>query len=338
VQSPGTYRLPDQPLPDPFADPVQLATGLSYQVLKETDPILLRRCLIESALTLFRADAATLLEVDGSDRLHATDEKHDVVLPESGRALEPRLAALALVAGKSLISNHPRLYPELRELAAHALRDGVLAHAMLIRAHGTSHGVLCVHWIGRDRPPYEDRRGAYAFWDNVGLAIATSNERQRLQKLALYDELTGLPNQLFLHDELERRLRADDPVALLHVDFDGMREANNSHLGYEAGGDFLIRTVGQAIPGFLEHEELTARLHRAGDEFACVLEPGADAARRAKALERALDELEIPESHRPFYGGASVGYAVSAPADTPASLLQRAAKSMRQRKVERKGV
>ena len=54
-----------------------------------------------------------------------------------------------------------------------------------------------------------------------------------------------------------------------------MHEANNS-LGYEAGGDVLIRTVGQAIPRLLTDHERTARLHRAGDEFACLLQPEAD--------------------------------------------------------------
>ena len=213
---------------------------------------------------------------------------------------------------------------------------------MLIRAHAQSHGVVAIHWIGRDRPGYEERRGAFVFWDNVGLAIATSNERQRrelelsqLERLALYDELTELPNQRLLVRELEARLETGEPFVLLHVDFDGMREANNSPLGYEAGGDFLIRTVGQAIPTFLYDDEIAARLHRAGDEFACVLRPGSDGHERARALESALDQLELPQTHRPFYGGASVGHATSEQDDTAQSLLARAAESMRRRKHER---
>ncbi len=152
--------------------------------------------------------------------------------------------------------------------------------------------------------------------------MATSHERHRLELelsrlegLALYDDLTGLPNERLLARELEERLDAGVPFVLLHLDFDGMREANNSPLGYEAGGDFLIRTVGRAIPIFL-HEEIAARLHRAGDEFACVLRPGSLGLERARPLEHALGQLELPETHRPFYGGASVGYAESGSDDT----------------------
>ena len=87
-------------------------------------------------------------------------------------------------------------------------------------------------------------------------------------------------------------------------------------LGYEADGDVLIRTVGHAIPGFLAEDKLAARLHRAADEFACLLQPGADDAARAVNLEQELDRLEPPRTHEMFYRGASVGYATSTPSDT----------------------
>jgi GGDEF domain-containing protein len=146
-----------------------------------------------------------------------------------------------------------------------------------------------------------------------------------------------LPNQLALAPERERRLAPGEPAAaLLYVDFDGMREANNV-LGPTEGGDVLIRTVGQAIPSLLHDGELAARLHRAGDEFACLLHPGEDGRSRALALEDGLDRLVLPETHAPLYGGASVGWASSEPGDTPDALIARAAASMRERKQTRRG-
>jgi diguanylate cyclase (GGDEF)-like protein len=340
--SPGRYRLPDQPLADPLADPLQRAAGYSYMVLKETDPPLLRERLVAATLRLFDADVARLLEPSASGELQSTLTAGDRKLPATAYALEPELARRAVIAGKSLISDHPRLYPELRPLADDARRDGVLTHAMLIRAHGKTHGAVAVHWLGRDRPDYEARRGVYWFWDNVGLALATSNERQRLaeelarlDQIAHYDELTGLPNQHLLIRELDQRLTKTDPTVVLYVDFDGMREANNS-LGYDEGGDVLIRTVAHAIPAFLRPGELAARVHRAGDEFACVLESGSDALERARALERALDGLDVPHTLRPYYRGASVGYATSGLDDTSGELLARAAASMSARKQQRR--
>ena len=329
---------------DLFDDPLRRAASLSYMLLKESDPARLRERIVEDTRRLFQADVVRLFERTGDAGLELVQQIGSERLPESAQALEWVLAARALAAEKSLLSTHPRLYPELRPFADEAAGDGVITHALLIRAHQETLGVVAVHWLGRDRPGYEERDGVYLFWDNVGLAVALSIERrrieqelERLERLAHFDELTGLPNQLLLKRELHRRLVPDEPpVALLYVDFDGMREANNSPLGYEAGGDALIHTVGQAIPRLLGDGELVARVHRAGDEFACLLEPGADAAARAARLEQELDRLELPETLRPFYRGASVGHATSTPEDTTDTLIARAAGSMHERKRERR--
>jgi diguanylate cyclase (GGDEF)-like protein len=329
---------------DPFEDPLRRAASLSYLLLKETDSARLRQRIVEDTRRLFGADVVRLFEPSEHVGMGLTQQVGSQLLPESARALERELAARALVADKSLLSTHPRLYPELRRFAENAERDGVITQALVIRAHSETLGVAAVHWLGRERPGYEERSGVYFFWDNVGLAVGLSNERrrieqelERLQRLALYDELTGLPNHLLLKQGLERRLGPDQPpVTLLYVDFDGMREANNSSLGYEAGGDVLIRTVGQAIPRLLAEHELIARVHRAGDEFACLLRPGADGGAEAIGLEQELDRLEVPRTHSTFYGGASVGHATSTPDDTAKTLIARAAESMHRRKRERK--
>ncbi len=331
------------PVADLFDDPLRRAASLSYMLLKEADRTRLRERIVEHTLRLFQADVVRLFEPTDHAGLELVQQVGSERLPESAHALEWVLAARALAAEKSLLSTHPRLYPELRPFADDAQRDGVITHALLIRAHEDTLGVVAVHWLGRDRPGYEQRDGVYLFWDNVGLAVALSNERQRieqeldrLERIAHYDELTGLPNQLLLKQELKRRLHPDQPpVTLLHVDFDGMREANNT-LGYEAGGDVLIRTVGHAIPHLLADHELTARLHRAGDEFACVLQPGADGPARATSLEQELDRLEITAPHKAFYRGASVGHATSTPDDTAETLIARAARSMHERKRKRR--
>jgi diguanylate cyclase len=328
---------------DPFGDPLRRAASLSYLLLKETDPGRLRKRIVKDTRRLLQADAVRLLEPAAGGGLQLTERAGLEPLPESALLLEPALAAQAVAAGKSLISDHPRLYPELRPLASRCSQEQVLVHALLVRANGQTLGVAAAHWVERPRPGYEERSGAYLFWDNVGLALAMSNERERvdgelerLRRLALEDELTGLPNQRALHEELEPRLAARAPaVVILYVDFDGMREANNA-LGYEAGGDFLIQTVGRSIPGLLLPGELAARLHRAGDEFACVLHAGEDARARAAELEIRLDRIAVPKTHEPFYGGASVGWATSDPGEAPAALIARAAKSMQDRKRRRR--
>lgn len=329
---------------DLFDDPLRRAASLSYMLLKEADPARLRERIVEDTCRLFQADVVRLFEPNDRARLELVQQVGSERLPESAHALEWVLAARALVAEKSLISTHPRLYPELRPFAADARRDGVITHALLIRAHEETLGVVAVHWLGRERPGYEQLDGVYLYWDNVGLAVALSNERrwieqehERLERLALFDELTGLPNERVLNRELERLLGPHGAqVTLLYVDFDGMREANNSPLGYKAGGNVLIQTVAHAIQHLLAEDEVAARVHSAGDEFVCLLQPGADGPARAVDLEHELDRLDLPDSHKPFYRGASVGHATSFPDDSAETLMARAAESMHARKRQRR--
>ena len=95
--------------------------------------------------------------------------------------------------------------------------------------------------------------------------------------------------------------------------------------------------MGGAIAGFARSGEFAARLHTRGDEF-CLLLPGPTATteRRAAELEAALDSLEVPETHRHVYRGASVGPAWRRPGETPGQTLGRASERMHARKAERR--
>ena len=108
--------------------------------------------------------------------------------------------------------------------------------------------------------------------------VAAVHERRvalaRLQRLALHDELTGLPNRRLLLDELDR-LRRPDPhapaeaLAVLAVDLDGFKEVNDT-LGHERG-DALLVEVAARLMACVRSFDVVART--GGDEFV-VLCPG----------------------------------------------------------------
>jgi diguanylate cyclase (GGDEF)-like protein len=203
---------------------------------------------------------------------------------------------------------------------------------------------MVVHWIGVPRPGFERRDGFYTYLENAALALTLAREREArraelddLHRTAYTDALTGLPN----HRALERELEAvsGSRLAILVLDFDGMREANAAFQNdYARGGDVLICAFSNALGRLLRPGEFAARLHTAGDEF-CVLVPGADEAaalHRAGELEAALDGLDVPHTHRHVYGGASVGGAVGFPDEPPLGTLARASVAMHERKLERR--
>lgn len=96
---------------------------------------------------------------------------------------------------------------------------------------------------------------------------------QRLEKMAHYDLLTGLPNRFLLSDRLRmamsRAKRSGEILALLFLDLDGFKEVNDTY-GHDMGDRLLVLLSG-AMASVLREEDTLARM--GGDEFVMVL-PG----------------------------------------------------------------
>jgi len=157
-----------------------------------------------------------------------------------------------------------------------------------------------------------------------------------LSEQALRDETTGLPNRRALLRWLDE-LGGEPPLAVLLVDFDGLREVNNV-LGYQAG-DELIRRVAVGIREATRPGDLVARLHGSGGDEFVVCCPGLgehEASARASELERHLLALRMPGALRHLYRGASVGSTVREAGEEPIGFLERAAAVLRGRKAARR--
>ncbi len=154
--------------------------------------------------------------------------------------------------------------------------------------------------------------------------------RERLQQLAFYDTLTGLPNRSLLMDRLRQALAAahrhDSPVALLYLDLDRFKEINDTR-GHGIG-DNVLQAVARRFQAVLRQEESLARM--GGDEF-IILAQNVDQVGAALIAERLLGALSSPlEVLGDEYSlGVSIGIVIS-PSDgtTPDELLQHADVSM----------
>jgi diguanylate cyclase (GGDEF)-like protein/PAS domain S-box-containing protein len=114
---------------------------------------------------------------------------------------------------------------------------------------------------------------------------------ERIQYLAYYDALTGLPNRTLLQDRLAKTLagarRQKDKVALLFLDLDGFKNINDS-LGHSVG-DLLLQEVAERLKTWGREQDTVARL--GGDEFLIMLTNVTDVPDAAVAAERLMDAM-----------------------------------------------
>jgi diguanylate cyclase (GGDEF)-like protein len=146
-------------------------------------------------------------------------------------------------------------------------------------------------------------------------ALARKLQSERIEKLAFFDPLTGLPNRALFLDRVRHAIgsaeRGGRNVALLFLDLDRFKEINDS-LGH-ALGDLALQEVARRLQATTRVEETLARL--GGDEFVLVAE-GADheaAAMIALRMLRLLIE-PIEASGNLLSIGGSIGIAIY-PAD-----------------------
>jgi diguanylate cyclase (GGDEF)-like protein/PAS domain S-box-containing protein len=114
---------------------------------------------------------------------------------------------------------------------------------------------------------------------------------ERVQYLAYYDALTGLPNRTLLQDRLAKALasarRRKDKLALLFLDLDRFKDINDS-LGHSVG-DLLLQKIGERLKTWGREQDTVARL--GGDEFLIMVTGIKDATDAAVAGERLMDAM-----------------------------------------------
>lgn len=132
-------------------------------------------------------------------------------------------------------------------------------------------------------------------------------ERERLRRLALTDEITGLWNQRKLSLDLEDKVLADRPFSLLFIDIDFFKTVNDQ-FGHVHGSQLLI-DMAAILRRELRGSDLIYRY--GGDEF-IVLLPELDLERAkhtALRLSAAIKAHEFEVQEKPYKLSLSVGIA-----------------------------
>ena len=147
--------------------------------------------------------------------------------------------------------------------------------------------------------------GTYASRKMRMQMIAAENE---IERMALYDRVTGLPNrhafELSLAQALQRHARNGGGSALLYIDVDGFKTVNDQ-FGHQVG-DAVLKAVGLRLERALRGADIVARI--GGDEFAVILSDTAI----AEDVERVAANL-VRIAAEPFATGgapARIGFSI----------------------------
>lgn len=270
--------------------------------------------LIVRRLAVVKAQAATMRSLLGA----TTDSLSDglAVVDAEGRVVLANAPARKMFPTLTSVDNRPVHYDEVFPPYLRKIRTGegavyasffALARRLEAQTHVENLSTDGRRLLIRDRRLYD---GGYA----MSFADVTADREQRseLERMALHDALTGLPNRVLFEDRLKlataQAQRRKSSVAVLYVDLDLFKPVNDTY-GHE-GGDEVLREVGRRLMGLLRGTDTAARM--GGDEFAVILQPDATTLVAARVAQRVEDELSKPV---PVPGGAarvtaSIGIAI----------------------------
>ncbi|MEG3640816.1 diguanylate cyclase domain-containing protein [Magnetococcus sp. PR-3] len=152
---------------------------------------------------------------------------------------------------------------------------------------------------GKSRPVEIRLQLSHGEQPPVFVAVATNiskrlEEKEKLQKLAHFDALTGLPNRMLFNERMDQAIshgqRKGGEMALMFLDLDKFKQVNDTQ-GHDVG-DMLLIEVSKRISGCLRSNDTVARL--GGDEFTVILKDLASTEEPAIVAQKIIELMRTP--------------------------------------------
>ncbi|HUY03901.1 MAG TPA: EAL domain-containing protein, partial [Rhodocyclaceae bacterium] len=183
-----------------------------------------------------------------------------------------QMVARALREKVEVICNDIGSDPQMARWREEALRRGYRSVAVFpLQVGDQVVGLLLFYASESDFFDKEETDLLTELAGDISFAMDNIEKEQRLNYLAYYDVLTGLPNRALLYDRLEQGTRAarrnEWRLAVLFVDLDNFKVVNDT-LGHSLG-DALLQEVSRRLAACLRDTDTVGRL--GGDEFGIIL-------------------------------------------------------------------
>ncbi|MDO9384477.1 MAG: EAL domain-containing protein [Hyphomicrobiaceae bacterium] len=154
-----------------------------------------------------------------------------------------------------------------------ALRNGLKAcWSSPIVSVGRVVGTFAFYATECRSPTDFERNIVTACVDLCAIAISVADSRDRINKLAYTDHLTGLGNRAALRDKADAILadaaQQERDVCLFYLDLDGFKAINDLHS--HGAGDRVLREVAARLSALASDADIVVRL--GGDEFVVLIQ------------------------------------------------------------------
>lgn len=170
--------------------------------------------------------------------------------------------------------------------------------------------------------------GEFCGFRGVGSDVTEQRaSADKINRMARFDTLTGLPNRLMINEALASTIAETDKrggrYAFMMLDLDRFKAVNDT-LGHPIG-DRLLSRVSERLSQLMGDDHLCGRL--GGDEFAVIVGNVTDSATIELLAKRIIETLSHPydvDAHT-LYIGASIGIAIGPRDGRTAEMLVRSA-------------
>ncbi|HEX5173952.1 MAG TPA: sensor domain-containing diguanylate cyclase [Gaiellaceae bacterium] len=307
----------------------RLAEAQNAIATSEFDLDAVLAAVVQEASRLTGADAAVVEIPDGDELVYRAASGTAEAFVGLRLPSATAISGLALRTGETLVCDDSETDERVdletcRRVGARSLVVVPLRH------DAQTSGVLKAYRASPNAFRPEHVRILTLLADMIGSALARAELLEKLHRLALTDELTGLANRRSWNDHLEHALararRSGAPLSLVVLDLNGFKQVNDEQ-GH-AAGDRLLRTVSACWSSVLRDSDILGRI--GGDEFAVILDQ-ADASVAARIAERLAASLPAGAVT------AASGTATWNRREDAEGLLSRADSAMYEQKEEREG-
>jgi diguanylate cyclase (GGDEF)-like protein/PAS domain S-box-containing protein len=215
------------------------------------------------------------------------------------------------------------------------LADGLAREAEVYVLHKSGHRLPVLVRVSPLRDEEGRIKGALEVFADNSSSLENRQRLEELERLAMLDPLTRLPNRRYLERQMEARLaehrRQGWPFGVIFMDLDRFKSIND-RLGHQAGDELLVM-VSRALEINSRSFDLVGRW--GGEEFLAII-PNVDLAALGRVAERyrilVANCAIFREPAEALRATISLGATVVQAGDTLDSLLARADQLMYQSK------